>query len=249
MEYFDLTKKNVCHIKHGSKNGSGFLISNNEIITAKHCIDSSLNGGIKVKFLELEGGKKILNAEILDDSDDKIIILKIDTQLKFEHFKVAKMKLRKYFECETFGYPEVMKSTGTGIKLEIDDVKTSLNFEEANYNIILKYDPACRIENFYGLSGSPLIVDKTVVGVIIFQADSNDKAHHIKAVGFSKCEKYLLNNGVRLPSQKKKIGKKSEKSNIKIEKNNITKIKNTTNFKKNNFKDSVINFGTINNKK
>ncbi|MEN8907236.1 MAG: serine protease [Clostridiales bacterium] len=230
-------KRNVCRVKSEDNRGTGFLVSDTQVLTARHCIASGFEKEIILEFL-YNGEKKINLCATLDDSsDNRIAILNISQPQKFKHLQIAKMDLKRSYKGETFGYPEVLKTTGNWIDYKINTVIDNKNDDELNYSIILEIEPSCRISDFSGLSGAPLIFDETIVGVITLQSTESNKALVIKAFDLKKCEVYLSKNGLTLPVKKKKSDEPSKGIHIKNS--------NKTNLSGNKIKGSIINFGNM----
>lgn len=205
MSNFDATLiKNICKVNVCTGHGTGFLISDNKIITATHCIDSATDEKIFLEFSAIcsEEIKVEATPEYYDNSCP-IVVLKIKFPQKFDHLSIAKMPLKKSYKCDTFGYPKGNTFHGVPVPMEIIRVIEENHVQPAdNSTIILKYDSNTR--DFPGLSGAPLIVDQTVVGVMAQQSIySKFGATSLKAVELKNWESYLNKCGIELPSKNK----------------------------------------------
>ena len=163
-------KANVAILKCGSQMGTAFLISEDKVLTALHCIEEyskSIDIELTFKYLEKEQTVKAtpLNISISEEYKLDIIVLKLEEEILVqEYFHLSKETIPENEKWETFGYPQIELSDGIVLEGEVLYEKNKENFE--NFDLVLQYNEI--LPGVAGLSGSPLIINGQVKGIIIY---------------------------------------------------------------------------------
>lgn len=164
-------EKNIARINSGGEKGTAFLISDNVAVTAKHILDGN-NDEVILEFLNVDASiimieANVINIESLDFTVD-VVFLKLKTPLSgFEHLAFEDKIVSFRANWNTFAYPAIEHTHGLPISGTVDQIKTLYN--PYDYDMILRYDG--EPFNSDGVSGSPVIIDGTVRGII-----TDDKA-------------------------------------------------------------------------
>lgn len=200
----DLLKSNIIRLKCGSQEGTAFLIDNNIAITARHCIVDKINNDeeINLEFLNLQSRDIIqTTAEILNEqTTNPIAILKIKTAIEIPHLDMAILNacLERNERMITFGYPAVDRAEGWPLDLIFVDENTGLQIEDSDW----RFRPDSELINFKGYSGSPLIFENKILGVILKQITQKnnqiEKAFSLNAISNGSIRKYLESNKIVL---------------------------------------------------
>ncbi len=165
-------EKNIARIRCGSENGTAFLIDDQIAATARHIIEEE-NSEIILDFLNISTEiisvkANIIENNVLESINKDIAFLQLEVPIQgFEHLQFEDKQLAHYASWVTFSYPAIEYTHGLPIQGTIDQIKTSYN--PCDYDMILRYEG--NIFNPDGVSGSPVIIDGTVRGII-----TDDKA-------------------------------------------------------------------------
>ena len=179
----DKLRRNVCKIiiNDGEGQGTGFLISNEFILTAYHVVEDAIKFEI---FFE--------NNESIEDStlykkDKKldIAVLKLKNKVDFyEKVDFLDVPLTHGEEWMTFGYPVIKIETGEVLQneaLKNHTIKPLPKLQEKGYDLELNFDR--KLSSYRGLSGAPLIVKNKIAGII--NSELMDKtAKELNALSF-----------------------------------------------------------------
>lgn len=201
-------RMSIPRIECGNLTSSGFLVSNDKVITALHAIKSYLKKEIEtieVIFINEQGVETVFNAEPLLDVDGweeyEIICLQLNKEV--ENLIIVKCIDYRFYsttECLTFGYPAVAKEKGTSIDLEIRNEFKDVDIDYgSNLDIKAKSDS---IKDYSGCSGGPLLYNNQAVAVVLEQISESKEASRIRAVSLYIYREYLNLIGVPLITKK-----------------------------------------------
>ncbi|WP_445493095.1 NACHT domain-containing protein [Niallia sp. 03133] len=200
MEF--LSRVSIPRIECGNLTSSGFLVSNDKVITALHAIKSYLKNevdAIKVVFINEQGDETEFNAKPLLTLDGweeyEIICLQLNHQVNnIEYFKCIDYRFYSTTETFTYGYPAVAKEKGTSIDLEIRNEFQDVDIDYgSNLDIKVKSDS---IKNYRGCSGGPLLYNNQAVAVMLEQVSEGNEASRLCAVSLYIYREYLNSIGV-----------------------------------------------------
>lgn len=155
---------NVCKILCNSEHGTGFLISNELILTAFHVVNGCEE--IKVTF----DNKKELEVtlhELIDDNYKEldIAILKLNKSVDFyEDIPILDIKIQHNAKWISRGFPSFNIESGENILEHISNVINGQNPLLNSNDIRLDFNQ--KLDTYQGFSGSPLIIDNSIVGII-----------------------------------------------------------------------------------
>ncbi|WP_297427926.1 serine protease [Clostridium sp.] len=169
---------------HNSNNedielGTGFFISKNIVITANHVIknyyDNPSDYFINVIPVKAEITKGIKVKRVIESEINNFIsILEIEETV--EVIKPLKFTIGypikrddKYF---SFGHPECSRLFGHPLE---NVIATNISINQSrkiDWKLCLNNE---RVEDFKGFSGSPVIIDNMLVGIVQTESDANGK--------------------------------------------------------------------------
>ncbi|MFH0709381.1 MAG: serine protease [Pseudomonadota bacterium] len=157
-------KNNVCKVTGNDKHGTGFLISDNLILTVYHIVDNC--NEIKVTCLN----NKIHDAELHELIDDKykeldIALLKLPESIPYEKIDIVNHDLTANTKWISRGYPIGKQDTGDNL-IDMDNYINDQfeNLKKGKIDLDLHIEQ--KLSSYEGLSGAPLIVDENIVGII-----------------------------------------------------------------------------------
>lgn len=185
--------------------GTGFLISEDILVTAYHNVESFIKSNKELsitiyKYTDKELCSKNLKIEniICENKEFDVAIIKIDKKVirsnyfEFVDFPIAPYGIypdtgKEKISIDIFGYVSG-RTEQDSFSGNIDSIKWS------NKNVILHIEGAD--DDLFGLSGSPLIINGFMVyGVNIEQYDPQ-LGKHVEAVTTSKMNKFLCDNDI-----------------------------------------------------
>ncbi|MGL4863533.1 MULTISPECIES: trypsin-like peptidase domain-containing protein [Bacteria] len=155
-----------------NETGSCFLVNENYILTARHCVEKNEIGEeleINFKFLKIQT-KAILIEKLDRPLDLAILKLKVPLKLGVNYLLCDDIVFRGD-TFSTFGYPEEAGDIGKVIVGKINDQELKLDScsrPEDEIDLKLYSDDVNRLFRGYisGLSGSPVIVNNQIIGIV-----------------------------------------------------------------------------------
>ncbi|MGM0836559.1 MAG: Hachiman antiphage defense system protein HamA [Bacillota bacterium] len=228
---------------HCKQEATAFLISEDIAITARHAVSKNITENtpilleffVETCFKDNKVGAKVLNAS----SEFDIAILKLDLPSKHitDFISLSSQKIDEDDKWEAVGFPLNWNDSIDGsdfcylkgdiyqienVGKNIYDIHLSSEYIKENWEYDLK-----------GLSGSPIIIDKVIKGIIIAEEYSLIKSP-IKAISINKAIRYFQKNGINISSN---FGPKTNLVNERLDRQKI----NCENlFKKHQYKSENI---------
>lgn len=194
-------KANIAHLKCGNSQGTAFLISSNQAITAFHCIEEySENIPIELNFKDTLNPKIIkatpINMMYSFENDLDIIVLELEYEvLHQEYLELSQELLSNQSSWKTFGYPQI--ESIDGIFLEGKILYEKRQDTPENYDLVVQTKES--ITNTEGMSGSPLIVDGKVYGIISYD---RNKRNSLGVVSIKKAIKIFETLKINIQKEK-----------------------------------------------
>lgn len=188
-------KNSIIKINTNSKHnddigGTGFFINQEHILTACHVI----KGRVDIATIEIlvNGTYQPYRFELVayDEFLDIALLKIIDTgeyDLNIIPLQLYRKDLHEGDIWNSFGFPKVHRETGQPINGAI--IQTNLNPEIDTYEIKLKHNEQLR--DFSGFSGSPLIINEQVIGILIRQ-----EGVYLGAISISVIHEFLKKNNI-----------------------------------------------------
>jgi len=159
----------VCKIICGTDNGTGFLISKNKLLTARHCISDYIDEKKEIEIF-LNNEKIDTNVHLLyNDADTDVAILEVASNFDVEHIRLSAIKPRQRMQWTSWGFPDA-KTSG---QFTYGQVANLLSTTVARSDIDLTINPEYSLSNYSGLSGAPVIVDNKIVGILRLQMNNS----------------------------------------------------------------------------
>lgn len=159
----------VCKIICGTDNGTGFLISKNKLLTARHCISDYINEKKEIEIF-LNNEKIDTNVHLLyNDADTDVALLEVASNFDVEHIRLSAIKPRQKMQWTSWGFPDA-KTSG---QFTYGQVANLLSTTVARSDIDLTINPEYSLSNYSGLSGSPVIVGNKIVGILRLQTNNS----------------------------------------------------------------------------
>ncbi|MFB8331647.1 ABC-three component system protein [Bacillus wiedmannii] len=182
-------KRAIGKINCGGKKGTCFLITPQLVVTAKHAIRNyNSDNNINIEFWNVEVGNilKVQAVPIELKFNEDIAVLKLEKEVNnVNPLLMVSEKLDDDKEWESFGYPTGMATDGIRLTGNVLDTITNGQF---THNVQL----SCKqriVEDFNqkGASGSPILIEGMVVGIVI----KNIGGNCFGGLSFEKCTDFL----------------------------------------------------------
>lgn len=155
---------NTVIVQCGSDRGTGFIVSNNHVITAFHVVKSAVsdNHKIALQFPATQSkGLKSFEGTLLNiTSDSDVAIIAVDHKFQ-DSLPLCSSRIRYNSPWETFGFPHIYLEQGVRIEGKVSKTNDFMPF-----NIELSSLDIDSQISYDGLSGASLVVNRQVVGVI-----------------------------------------------------------------------------------
>lgn len=179
----------------GSRFGNVFLIDRQRAITVKHCIDNVVEP-IKLIFPKLDEDVREVKATVISgtEQEDGWVILQLAEELPAKEITFASMDMPRYSEAEVYGH-NINHIEGRWIRLrsgagEIPnpDIRSDLLFDAVED----------KEKDFSGLSGSPIIKDGRVIGIVSQEILENRNAVSIHGISVKSSTEFFAQNNIEI---------------------------------------------------
>ncbi|MHA7108311.1 trypsin-like serine protease (plasmid) [Bacillus sp. C-3-6] len=181
-------KRIVAEIKIKGQNGTGFLIAEKYLLTARHNVikrgESIEEKEVEVSFCNL-GDQPVISKgrtvglEYSVNSNTDVVLIELENKILDVNFldliEMINPNEQK-FEWETYGYPETF-SNGYEVRGIINKIETKEIVNNKKVDILLQVTDN-NLERYNGYSGAPIIVNNKIIGMLVRQ-DTNDKLEGI----------------------------------------------------------------------
>lgn len=195
-------KAATCMIVCEDKTGTGWLVAESLIITARHTVKAAISDGKKIE-LSFSAGKnnEIINAKVLkDDEDTDVCLLELEKKVDYSPLEFRLDISPEGSRWQSFGYPSSKLTIGHLLKGEVTH---NLNETQLRMDIDLAVDPQYSLSDYAGLSGAVVVIDDFAVGLIRISLDGSLGAISLKSIeGFLKSSEITAE-----PSSKNQHGK------------------------------------------
>lgn len=206
-DYAGMVEKLVVKIDCGTKMGNGFLINSNQVLTVKHCIEKSYeeNAEIKVTLPPSNEQRAITRVAYVHKNfkrdEDELVLLTFEQEMPYEDgIDVGIIQLKKSNMTDVFGYDKNFRAEGRWTRL-ISVGKTEV--DKDFIQDMLFHPSETKETDFSGLSGSPIVMGKYIIGIVSLETIENKQAIAIHGISMKSYKNFLRNYNIRfeeLPS-------------------------------------------------
>ena len=202
-----IIEKITCKIVCGSRNATAFLISDNYVITATHnIIEHGENNPIALEFRNISTEVVSCEARLIEDiklHTLPIVVLELIDPPKFS-MKTPQFithELKPGIEISVFGYPRVKTLDGIWTLGVVSRLLAPEQAQTGDWPIHISPRETA-ISSFDGYSGSPLLHNGKIVGIIGGQTLDDGQAITINAIDIERISDYLHKYSIQIEVEK-----------------------------------------------
>ena len=188
----NLIKAATCRISCGNDSGTGHLVTDFHVLTARHCVIKAIESGSAIE-LSFSGPRDdvCIPATIVAQSEEMdVCILSISTQLNRKPIPLNAETPREGGSWRTFGYPSGKTQIGHRVVGTISQV---LDAPKLKMDIDLTVEPSTALQSFQGISGAVVVCDEASQGVIRLKLDGT-----LGAISIQRLAAFLAKNGIQI---------------------------------------------------
>lgn len=195
----DNIKSAVAVLTCGEEQGTAFLVSNTLALTMTHCIEDAIENQkeIILSFKNICDQEEItIEASVVSVEEAyPVSILKLNEEIQIEPLDIncCVDHISREEKLMAYGYPHVKIDEGCPIDIFINDYLNENVVNDGDVTLVI--DPKIRIENFAGMSGSPVLYRNKVIGILIEQGiesiGNNRRAVDVKMISIKRIQKLL----------------------------------------------------------
>ena len=170
----------VVSVECGSERGTGFFISSDMLITARHVVaDSVLNN----QSVMIKAGKEVLCDVVFLGGDGEcidVVLLKCKDYLQDDYLKLLADVFNENRQLTIVGYPKEIGGCSELISMSVQD---RLGTQKKDYDTMVVRTDSLAFTSYKGFSGSPVLNEKgSVIGIAIKEYHSSLGYVSIKSI-------------------------------------------------------------------
>jgi len=189
----NLIRAATCRISCGDESGTGHLITDCHVLTARHCIIGAIESerAIELTFFGPEGDISVAATIIAQSEEMDACILSIPEPLKRQPIPLYAAMPREGDDWRSFGYPSGKTVIGHRISGTISHV---LGAPKLKMDIDLTVNSDSALQSYRGLSGAIVVSENTCRGMIRLKVDGT-----LGAISLQQMDRFLAENGIQVP--------------------------------------------------
>lgn len=181
-----------CSIACGAEQGTGYLVSEDTVLTARHCVQSAIESAsaIGVTFLTTDDDRPIFGRVLAESDKFDVALIKLERAIPNTPISLTTELPREGEEWRSFGYPTGKAAIGHRLSGKIAHV---LRRPRLRMDVDLEVDPTTVLRNYRGLSGSIVICRDTGVALLRLKIDGT-----LGAISIGRIATFLSKSGIDL---------------------------------------------------
>ena len=194
----NLVKAATCQVICGDELGTGYLVAEKLILSARHCVLKAVDNGtpINLKFSEQNCSTNLVATIVALDEGLDVCLLSIKELQGAQAIKLDATLPREGSDWYSFGYPVTKESIGHRVS---GTVAKTLETPKLKMDIDLTVDVNDSLSNYDGFSGAAIICEGAFHGMIRLRMDGT-----LGAISVRQLQRFLETNGVQLESNSEK---------------------------------------------
>ncbi len=182
----------------GDKMGNAFLIDRNRAVTVKHCITDP-SARVKLVFPKIQESEPMEVWATVDEQfipeEDELLLLKLEQDLPEIDISIVAMKIHPSDDAGVFGYDANYLALGRWTDL-ISAASVIPNLDMVQDMLFDAKDN--RESDFSGLSGSPIVKGKHIIGIVSQETLEKSQAIAIHGISIRSCSEFWRRYGVKV---------------------------------------------------
>jgi len=189
----NLIRAATCRISCGNESGTGHLVSDCNVLTARHCVIEAIDSGntIELTFFGPEGDIHLPAVIIAQSEEFDVCILALAESLDRTPIPLNAATPREGGDWRSFGFPLGKTSVGHRAFGKISHL---LDAPKLKMDIDLTIDPSAALQAYSGFSGAVVVSENASVGLIRLKVDGT-----LGAISIKRLETFLADNGIQIP--------------------------------------------------
>lgn len=191
----------VIKVECGTKSGTAFFVSNNRALTAYHNVTEAedneiictINSGFQVKAKVsdkiTEHYKKLDVALLVFEKT-----MNIPQELIFTDYK----EIKSGTNWISRGFPSAKGVSGDNILLGDNNVVNQHLSSLRNHKVDIELEHSKKISTYAGYSGSPLVINNTIAGIINQELLENGESKELTALSVNHFRDLLISEGIEI---------------------------------------------------
>jgi Trypsin-like peptidase domain len=182
-------KAATCRIACGNESGTGWLIANGCVITARHCVLAAITEGKPIELFFPDSDDVAVPSSIIAESEENdACLLSLDAETSAKPIPVTFEQPRDGEAWQAFGYPQTKPALGHRLSGVVAQVLVT---PKLKVDLDLSVDPIVALQAYRGLSGAAVVCEGFAVGIIRLKVDGT-----VAALSFHQFKSFLSDHGV-----------------------------------------------------
>lgn len=183
----------TCRVSCGTEHGTGHLITDCNVLTARHCVIAAIESGsaIELTFFGPEGDMSLTATIVALSEEMDACILSVPEPLRRPPLPLNAAMPREGGDWRSFGYPSGKEDVGHRVAGTISHL---LDDPKLKMDIDLTVDPSTALQSYSGLSGASVVSENASRGMIRLKLNGTLGAISVHRLGI-----FLAENGIEIP--------------------------------------------------
>lgn len=172
----------TCRIECGADTGTGWLVSPDKVMTARHCVADAIDESAPITLtFNSQGSSGGLKTNIIDhDEELDVCLLSIERTSEIAPIPMSETPPIGGSQFYSYGWPIVKLTIGHRIEGAISQV---LEIPKLGIDLEIHINSSAALTNYQGFSGAALICDGTCLGIIRVSMGNTISAISIAPIG------------------------------------------------------------------
>lgn len=190
----NFVKASTCKVDCGSELGTGFLVSETMVLTARHCVIESITDDIEITLLFPEHPDSLVAKVVSVSNEYDLCLLSISKDVDITPMQFGDTMPAEGEKWYAYGFPIIKRTFGHRVS---GNILQTLIEPKLKIDIDLAIEQDVSLTQYDGLSGAALICDDVCGGLIRLKVDKT-----IAAISSVKIKEFLKQNNVQIKESK-----------------------------------------------